>query len=104
MLVREQEIKSKDISKKNKKRERETLGNSLLTFLLKYSDKMTAKSGIHSFTGTNFDRHLILQMKKQRPKEGTWLSQGHSTSLGPESKWPRQVAGDGKAATDSLRS
>lgn len=42
MLVREQEIKSKDISK-NKKRERETLGNSLLTFLLKYSDKMTAR-------------------------------------------------------------
>ena len=43
MLVREQEIKSKDISKKKKKRERETLGNSLLTFLLKYSDQMTAR-------------------------------------------------------------
>ena len=42
MLVREQEIKSKDISKK-KKKGKETLGNSLLIFLLKYSDKMTAR-------------------------------------------------------------
>ena len=41
MLVREQEIKSKEISKK--KKGKETLGNSLLIFLLKYPDKMTAR-------------------------------------------------------------
>ena len=44
MLVREQEIKSKDISKKKKKEKRkDTLGSSLLIFSLQYPDKMTTR-------------------------------------------------------------